>query len=662
QREWIPATKSEPCPACGAKGWCERSADGEVVVCMKGDGSPYNGIVAEKRTNKAGSPMFVYRLTSRDSAVAVPTIGSSTQKGDPDSTDRAYRRLIAECQRDKAAARRHLAARGLPVETCEQLIAQGFCELPTRGRHQIAKTLFDAGLERDMSVTPGFCIRERDGKQFWSINGYAGFLIPVRDLQQRIVGMQVRLSDETRAKLSEAPKYVWLSSRSCGGPPSGAPIHVPVFDGDRSIIRVTEGALKATIATCIGGILTIATAGTATNGVADLVRAIEPREVRLAYDPEFTSNCHVYAAVESLIADLEGLPIDLVVEVWPLKKGKGIDDLLLAGHKPDCISPGEFVKRFKGKAQNNNGQTGGLRLERILDTSLRLLDDAEDQPSLLSTGLPELDQKLGGGIAKGERIVIGGRPNHGKSALGQHVLSALAEQGQRCLFVSCEMTDRQVAKRSIMRATNVHNEQWLAKRDQVSDDIRAEYEGDANYTVVFDIVKLDDIVRLIRTLAKDGLDAVLLDYLQLVDAPGRGEFEKVSSTSRTLTGLAKALGITLVMLAQLNRAVEKRANSNGKRKKSDEFDLMPQLSDLRGSGQIEQDCDTAVFCVYPAKVDPTFSKSLFVLRVAKCRDRDADSSPFAIEFETGRMRFHDRLSPQPAQRFAEFDAFNEESF
>lgn len=648
KRDWIQATKGEPCAVCGSKGWCERSADGEVIVCMKGDGSAFEGVTPESRTNKAGSRMFVYRLSSSGSCVAVPSVGSSSHKGDADQTNRAYSRLIVECQRlSMRGARKHLIARGLDVDVCEAIIGQGFCELPARGRYEIAKRIVDHGLERDISVTPGFAIFERDGRQYWSITGYSGFLIPVRDLMGRVIGMQVRISDDVRAKMEDSPpKYVWLSSRSRGGSSPGSPCHVPQFDGDRSTVRITEGILKAEAATRLGSILTIGVAGTAIDGVDDIVREIEPREVRLAFDPEYAVNSHIFGAVENLIELFEGMPFDLAVEVWDLACGKGIDDLLISGKQPEVISPAEFVKRYGGKAAAAARRASEPKRDRIQNTALSVIQQSDTQPKLFSTGIHRLDLSLGGGIEHGERIVIGGRPGNGKSALGQHILSALAAQEQRCWFLSCEMTRRQVGKRAVMRATAIPSDTWQSRHSDVAEDVMAEYAANSNYGVTWGVTLLDDVVKEIRDLAKtEKLDCVLIDYLQLISASkSANEFEQVRVTSRTLTQLGSDLGLTMIMLAQVGRQAEKRPGRQRDQADS-EYDLMPQLSDLKGSGQIEQDADSVVFGVLPCKYDASYRKSLYVLKVAKCRNRDSDPHPFTVDFAGERMRFIDITSP-----------------
>jgi hypothetical protein len=180
-----------------------------------------------------------------------------------------------------------------------------------------------------LPIVPGFFVAEHEGR-YWTVGGLPGLLIPVRDCQGRIVAVLYRPDEQT-----EGGKYRWLSSKKRGGPGPGAPIHVPLFNGDKSTVRITEGALKADIATHLSGVLTIGLPGiNSVRRVPALLKQLGAKIARVALDADAARNKNVGKAMYNLIRLLKGKGFGLELETWDEAKGKGIDDLLAAGHQP----------------------------------------------------------------------------------------------------------------------------------------------------------------------------------------------------------------------------------------------------------------------------------------------------------------------------------------
>jgi replicative DNA helicase len=204
----------------------------------------------------------------------------------------------------------------------------------------------------------------------------------------------------------------------------------------------------------------------------------------------------------------------------------------------------------------------------------------------LQTGWRTLDKYLGG-WNKGNLVVVGGRPGMGKSALGLN-LCRDGMQFNKYLFVSVEMSADELAERMLADMTNIENSKI---RNANVNEIDLRRMVDTLNEANFDIIDTKDnniynIISLIKIhRAKFGLDVVVIDYLQKLNAGGRDSRTNVGNASTALKNLARELGITVIALAQLNR--------DGK-------NARPELTELKESGQIEQDADCVLFPFRPS--------------------------------------------------------------
>lgn len=229
---------------------------------------------------------------------------------------------------------------------------------------------------------------------------------------------------------------------------------------------------------------------------------------------------------------------------------------------------------------------------------------AENAAGVACSRIPELDGILG--PLRPKQLVVGaGRPGMGKTAVALSYALGAAMNGHGVLFVSLEMSSRELAAR--MAADLCFDDgqgiPFAAIRDG---DVRPDQHkliseaGSYMRGLPFQVVdaghltlgRLSSLVRRhARRMAANGhkLELVVVDYLQLLspDQRGRSNYEAVSEVSRGLKALAKDAGVSVMALAQLSREVEKRP---GRR---------PQLADLRDSGQIEQDADAVFFLLRP---------------------------------------------------------------
>ena len=146
-----------------------------------------------------------------------------------------------------------------------------------------------------------------------AIVGAAGLLIPVRNRSGEIIAIKVR-----RDSGCEGPKYVYLSSAKYGGASSGAPVHVSILPSiERTTCRVTEGELKADIATVLSGTLTVSLPG-ATNWkpVLPILKALKTTKVILAFDSDVNTNPHVARALVRLYRAIKDAGYTQEIETW----------------------------------------------------------------------------------------------------------------------------------------------------------------------------------------------------------------------------------------------------------------------------------------------------------------------------------------------------------
>lgn len=216
---------------------------------------------------------------------------------------------------------------------------------------------------------------------------------------------------------------------------------------------------------------------------------------------------------------------------------------------------------------------------------------------LLSTRLHALDKRLGG-FARGDLIILAGRPSMGKSAVAAQIARNVAFRGGGVHFASLEMSKEQLAARAISAESrrgeySSHYVQYFAIRAgrQIDREQIAALAARLPESLVVDdraaqtLAQLEASARATRRRC-GRLDLIVVDYLQLMRA-GRsdGRVHEVTEISQGLKAIAKRLNCPLLALAQLNRSVENRECKR------------PTLSDLRDSGAIEQDAD-AVLAVY----------------------------------------------------------------
>jgi replicative DNA helicase len=208
----------------------------------------------------------------------------------------------------------------------------------------------------------------------------------------------------------------------------------------------------------------------------------------------------------------------------------------------------------------------------------------------IPTGFLDLDHLFSGGFKPGQLVVVAARPAMGKSTLGLGFARAAAiRNGIPTLFESLEMGEEELGDNILSAESRValhHIKSGIVDDAGVAREARAAQRINEAPLYLNDSAELSlpmlrgRIRHMVRTV---GLRLVVIDYLQLMDAPkAENRQAEVSKLTRGLKLMAKEFGITLIILAQLNRGPEQRT------------DKKPLVSDLRESGAIEQDADIVI--------------------------------------------------------------------
>lgn len=250
----------------------------------------------------------------------------------------------------------------------------------------------------------------------------------------------------------------------------------------------------------------------------------------------------------------------------------------------------------------------------------------------LSTGLTDLDEKLGG-LQPEQLIIVAGRPAMGKTTLAMgFVLDAVVRQKKSGLVISLEMSKGQLIDRAVAAEGRIPLN--LIKNGSACESHGAELCAAAaklKHANLFIADRAAATVGRIRSLARRhkmryGLDILMIDYLQLMDGEGGNRTEAVSSISRGCKLLARELGIPVVLLSQLSRKCEERPNKR------------PVNSDLRESGAIEQDADVILF-VYRDEVYHENSEFKGVAEIIVGKGRDIETGTVRAAFLGQYNRF-----------------------
>lgn len=332
------------------------------------------------------------------------------------------------------------------------------------------------------------------------------------------------------------------------------------------------------------------------NKPIDLLTVTETLERNEKIDADtITYIANIYANNEGLSSNQDAY-IDILKEKSILRSLAEFSDEIKALSLEDK-SPAKNVLEKAEKELFEISQ-GGLRnsltaLEDIMSETVQtIMKRVQNRGELsgVTTGFTDLNSLLGG-FQKSDLVLLAARPSMGKTALAVNLAVNAAKAGKKVAMFSLEMSKTQIGQR-ILAAFAQMNLSSLFKGELEGQDLvnlitasneLSNYNLHIDDTAAISLIELK--AKLRRLKMEEGLDLVVIDYLQLMTTGERIEnrVQEISQISRGLKAIAKELDVPVLALSQLSRALEQRP------------DKRPKLSDLRESGAIEQDADIVMF-------------------------------------------------------------------
>lgn len=245
-----------------------------------------------------------------------------------------------------------------------------------------------------------------------------------------------------------------------------------------------------------------------------------------------------------------------------------------------------------------------------------------------ATGIVPLDYAMDG-IAPGEVGIIAARPGHCKSALALQWIDYQARLGVPCLMLNAEMSAYEIGRRQVMSLVGGEESEWVDKRDEIIAAIH-EYYAKCNPPLFEPVGTIDEVEDKIRHYSQQhAVKLVAVDYLQLLrSSTASGRYETVTEISQRIKGAARDNDVAIIALCQVSREVERR----------DKLEF--QASDLRESGQLEQDADLIAFGWWWGRSgNAQKDQASYEMHIVKRRNGPVRKTNVKLNFNPEKQRF-----------------------
>lgn len=310
------------------------------------------------------------------------------------------------------------------------------------------------------------------------------------------------------------------------------------------------------------------------------------------------------------------------------------------------LSVSERLDRAQGHLQAvQESRKRAMAPTDISESVVHLLDRVQDLANgTQAVGIPTmfkgLDRMIGGGLKPGKQIILAARPSIGKSSLAEQIALNLAMNGHAAAIFSMEMSKDELTDRAVANIGGINLDHIISGQLTGDEWPRLTEAVDQLRCVPLALddqpaLTLHDISAKARMLKRThNLKLLVIDYLQLCSGSKDKDnrHHQIEELSRGTKALAKQLGITVILLSQLNREVEKRTGGR------------PILSDLKESGAIEEDADIVLLLSRMAAMPSGFQ----TLYCDVPKNRQGRTGSIALGFDGALQRWRETVIPEQA--------------
>lgn len=334
---------------------------------------------------------------------------------------------------------------------------------------------------------------------------------------------------------------------------------------------------------------------------------------------------------------------------WSIRralKQSALNILKLAETEQDCF---DAVDKAEIELLKANQKISSNNVKNTTQSGSELLESLQEDINNykkgiilgLPTGFTQIDKRIKS-YKPNDLIIIGARPGMGKTCFVMQLMLNASRMGKKILFFSLEMSTLQISKRFVSNIAAIENDLLFNPNVYTERILTSNIQNAVNEFSRLGIF-IDDTsgispqyIKSVSTKIKKihNIDAVIIDYLQLMQNKGYNKEDEIAKISSSLKSLAKTLNVPVVVLSQLSRDVEKRGGEK-----------IPNLSDLRYSGAIEQDADIIQFLYRPEYYGITENEQrdslIGITDVITAKFRNGNPGTDHIYFNKEQLRFTD---------------------